>query len=63
MKDAIIGLVQVNLEHRGQDGSNLVETKLLNLVCCVKDGTRLCVEYPKQLIEYTGHKHARVQGA
>ena len=35
MKEAIIGLVQENLEHRGQDGSNLVETKLVNLVSCV----------------------------
>ena len=37
MKEAIIGLVQKNLEHRGQDGSNLVETKLVNLVSCVQD--------------------------
>ena len=42
IKEAIIGLVQVNLEHRGQDGSNLVETKLVNLVSCVQDDTHPC---------------------
>ena len=42
MKEAIIGLIQENLEHRGQDGSNLLETKLINLVSCVQDDTRPC---------------------
>ena len=42
MKEAIIGFVQENLEHRGQGGSNLVETKLANLFSCVQDDTRSC---------------------
>ena len=42
MKGAIIGLVQENLEHRGQDGSNLVETKLVNLVSCIQADTLPC---------------------
>ena len=42
MKEAIIGLVQENLERMEQVGSDLEENKSINLVNCVQADTYPC---------------------